>query len=86
MSSKNLAEFTKNRTGLKVIGDPSNKKLTSHMSISGGKSSVFSQPSHFKSRKDIDGLSSQSGLRFRRSKAAEMHKKRILEVVNQLSE
>jgi len=34
MSTKNLAEFTKNYTGLRVLGGPSSKKLLSHMSIS----------------------------------------------------
>lgn len=90
MSSKNLAAFQKSRTSLKVIGTPSHmRKLPSQASLN--PRSVFSQ-SRFSSRRmpDADAKSYASSVfksgNARRSIAAEMHKKKILEVVNGLSE
>lgn len=88
MNQKNLAAFTKQRASLKVVGGPKHK-LPSHMSQSSTHKSYFSNNSRSnRPRQDgADVQSSNSQVRFRKSvNAAEMHKKRIFDAVNQLNE
>ena len=89
LSNKNLATFTKQRPSLKVIGTP-NLRATSQAGVSQASSaqrSIFTQNSRFSQKSKASDLTSNaSGIRVRRSFAADQHKKRIMDVVNQLNE
>ena len=81
LSNKNLAAFTKSRPSLKVMGTPSKAGVSSKRSVFTAKySRTSNKPS------EADRQSYISGVRVRKNINAEMHKRRIMDVVNQLNE
>lgn len=90
LSTKNLAKFTKNRPGLKVVGAPN---LNSTRGGEGGslitdRKSYFSKASQsrFSTKSKDPKHANIDRIRVHRSNNAEQHKKRIFDVVNQLTE
>ena len=77
LSQKNLANFTKERPSLKVLGTPNLNATRSQVSE---RKSLFSAGSRFSKRSRVDAevvRGSQNG--------SESHKRRIIDAVNQLT-
>lgn len=97
MSAANLAAFTKARPFLKVVGTPNLNATASSRCSASQRASIFSYHSGRKAGAEAQGAGSEarsqrsaasycSGVRVHRSAAAEQHKRRILDVVNQLND
>jgi len=85
LTTKNLANFTKSRPSLRVIGTPNLNATRSEAQQSERQSVFSSQKSRFSMKRKYE-TASKGEVRVRLTRGAEQHKKRILDVVNRLTE